>query len=300
MDSTSAPRRPGARGVPECVYITPGAPRDHQGLSGTGRRRPTGAVSGERSRVQTRIWTVFDRGRGEGGRLAARRRPGSLLPAREGRRNAAPIPDESECPHLPPVSNGVPAPRIQGVLREYFRDAIGLERRLRRACDGSRRLPAPAFRRQQGPPAGAGHLLDPRMETGVRRGAARGSPRRTPVYNSLIAFDVLASPAHLVLPIQPGTAGSTRRLSIGGWYHKLGGGRRTRMTKAGAISVIMSTRNRARYLPDALSTPAAQQCDGPFEVIVIDNGSSDGTPAIVEAWCRSHPRFRTEIGRAHV
>src|SRR5213592_2367767 len=62
MDSTSAPRRPGARGVPECVYITPGAPRDHQGLSGTGRRRPTGAVSGERSRVQTRIWTVFDRG----------------------------------------------------------------------------------------------------------------------------------------------------------------------------------------------------------------------------------------------
>src|SRR6058998_1191163 len=43
-----------------------------------------------------------------------------------------------------------------------------------------------------------------------------------PEYNSLIAFDVLASPAHLVLPIQPGTAGSTRRLSIGGWYHKLG------------------------------------------------------------------------------
>src|SRR5439155_26114444 len=95
MDSTSAPRRPGARGVPECVYITPGAPRDHQGLSGTGRRRPTGAVSGERSRVQTRIWTVFDRGRGEGGRLAARRRPRSLLPAWEGGGNAAPIPDES-------------------------------------------------------------------------------------------------------------------------------------------------------------------------------------------------------------
>src|SRR5438034_6228114 len=65
------------------------------------------------------------------------------------------------------------------------------------------------------------------------------------------------------------------------------------MSEAVAISVIMSTRNRARYLPDALSTLAAQQCDVPFEVIVIDNGSSDGTPAIVEAWCRSHPRFRT-------
>src|SRR2546426_8848413 len=65
------------------------------------------------------------------------------------------------------------------------------------------------------------------------------------------------------------------------------------MTEAVAISVIMSTRNRARYLPDALSTLAAQQCDVPFEVIVIDNGSSDGTPAIVEAWCRSNPRFKT-------
>src|SRR6266571_6588630 len=65
------------------------------------------------------------------------------------------------------------------------------------------------------------------------------------------------------------------------------------MSEAVAISVIMSTRNRARYLPDALSTLAAQQCDVPFEVIVIDNGSSDGTPAIVEAWCRSNPRFRT-------
>ncbi len=65
------------------------------------------------------------------------------------------------------------------------------------------------------------------------------------------------------------------------------------MSETVAISVIMSTRNRARYLPDALSTLAAQQCDVPFEVIVIDNGSSDGTPAIVEAWCRSHPRFRT-------
>src|SRR2546426_7700934 len=65
------------------------------------------------------------------------------------------------------------------------------------------------------------------------------------------------------------------------------------MSEAVAISVIMSTRNRARYLPDALSTLAAQQCDVPFEVIVIDNGSTDSTPAIVEAWCRSNQRFRT-------
>jgi hypothetical protein len=43
-----------------------------------------------------------------------------------------------------------------------------------------------------------------------------------PEYNSMIAFDVLSSPAHYVLPITSGDAGPTRRLSIGGWYHKLG------------------------------------------------------------------------------
>ena len=42
-----------------------------------------------------------------------------------------------------------------------------------------------------------------------------------PEYNSIIAFDVLTSPAHLVLPVQAGNDGPRRRLSIGGWYHKL-------------------------------------------------------------------------------
>ena len=41
-----------------------------------------------------------------------------------------------------------------------------------------------------------------------------------PEYNSMIAFDVLKAPAHLVLPIEK-TAGDRQRLSIGGWYHKL-------------------------------------------------------------------------------
>jgi len=40
-----------------------------------------------------------------------------------------------------------------------------------------------------------------------------------PSYNTMIAFDVLASPAHLVTPIAvPPT--TWQRLSIGGWYHK--------------------------------------------------------------------------------
>jgi Rps23 Pro-64 3,4-dihydroxylase Tpa1-like proline 4-hydroxylase len=41
-----------------------------------------------------------------------------------------------------------------------------------------------------------------------------------PEYNSMIAFDVLTAPAHLVLPVEP-ACGEKQRLSIGGWYHKV-------------------------------------------------------------------------------
>jgi Rps23 Pro-64 3,4-dihydroxylase Tpa1-like proline 4-hydroxylase len=41
-----------------------------------------------------------------------------------------------------------------------------------------------------------------------------------PEFNSMIAFDVLSAPAHLVLPIQPAAA-AWQRLTIGGWYHKV-------------------------------------------------------------------------------
>lgn len=60
-----------------------------------------------------------------------------------------------------------------------------------------------------------------------------------------------------------------------------------------AISVIMSTHNRAHYLPDALRALAAQDCSAPFEVILIDNASTDGTAGVLEEWCRNDPRFRT-------
>jgi glucosyl-dolichyl phosphate glucuronosyltransferase len=60
-----------------------------------------------------------------------------------------------------------------------------------------------------------------------------------------------------------------------------------------AVSVVMSTRNRAGYLSESLSRLAAQQGDIPFEVIVIDNGSTDGTAALLEQWCRRDPRFRS-------
>jgi GT2 family glycosyltransferase len=59
------------------------------------------------------------------------------------------------------------------------------------------------------------------------------------------------------------------------------------------VSVIISTHNRAHYLDDALGALAAQNCPQPFEVIVIDNASSDHTAKVLESWCRKDGRFRT-------
>lgn len=60
-----------------------------------------------------------------------------------------------------------------------------------------------------------------------------------------------------------------------------------------AVSVIISTRDRAHYLPETLGTLAVQRGDIPFEVVVIDNGSTDATPDLLAEWCRRDPRFRT-------
>jgi glycosyltransferase involved in cell wall biosynthesis len=65
------------------------------------------------------------------------------------------------------------------------------------------------------------------------------------------------------------------------------------MTTGIGVSVIVPTRNRAHLLEDCLRSLAAQDYDGPFEVIVVDNGSSDATPEIVASWCRKDARFRT-------
>ncbi len=55
------------------------------------------------------------------------------------------------------------------------------------------------------------------------------------------------------------------------------------MTPAPAISVVLPTHNRAGLLPRALASVLAQTCDEAFEVIVIDDGSGDGTAAYLAA-----------------
>jgi glycosyltransferase involved in cell wall biosynthesis len=50
------------------------------------------------------------------------------------------------------------------------------------------------------------------------------------------------------------------------------------------ISVVIPVRNGMPWLEVQLQALEAQQCDGPWEVILADNGSSDGSREFAEEW----------------
>ncbi|MBN1909741.1 MAG: glycosyltransferase family 2 protein [Pirellulales bacterium] len=55
----------------------------------------------------------------------------------------------------------------------------------------------------------------------------------------------------------------------------------------GLVSVVMPTYNRAGLLPESLDS-IARQTYRPIEILIIDDGSTDETKAIVDAWARKH------------
>ncbi len=61
--------------------------------------------------------------------------------------------------------------------------------------------------------------------------------------------------------------------------------------RAPAVSVALPVRNSAATLPRALASLAAQTL-GDFEVVAVNDGSADETPATLDAWARRDARIR--------
>ena len=58
------------------------------------------------------------------------------------------------------------------------------------------------------------------------------------------------------------------------------------------LSVVIPARNEERTLPRQLDALLRQEWDNEWEVVVVDNGSTDGTAGVVERYSRAHPRLR--------
>lgn len=59
------------------------------------------------------------------------------------------------------------------------------------------------------------------------------------------------------------------------------------------ISVIIPVRDAAGTIRETLESVLAQRCEHEWEVVVVDNGSTDATSSIVDALAATHPRLRT-------
>ncbi|MEY2565793.1 MAG: hypothetical protein QOE35_322 [Actinomycetota bacterium] len=59
------------------------------------------------------------------------------------------------------------------------------------------------------------------------------------------------------------------------------------MSDVVAVSVVVATYNRADRLERLLGCLGAQEVDGGFEVVVVDDGSTDGTPEVVARHSRT-------------
>jgi succinoglycan biosynthesis protein ExoA len=58
------------------------------------------------------------------------------------------------------------------------------------------------------------------------------------------------------------------------------------------ISIVMPVRNEADAIDETLETVLSQVIDEPFEVVIAEGGSSDGTREILERWAAREPRVR--------
>ena len=62
-------------------------------------------------------------------------------------------------------------------------------------------------------------------------------------------------------------------------------------TEAPAASVVIAVLDAAEWLSDQLEALSRQVCRDPWEIIVADNGSTDGSLEIARDWADEHPSF---------
>jgi GT2 family glycosyltransferase len=67
--------------------------------------------------------------------------------------------------------------------------------------------------------------------------------------------------------------------------------------RTGVISVVVVNWNRHGLLKSCLLSLTRQKFDQPFEVVVVDNGSDDGSPEMVEREFLHHPAFHLKLIR---
>ena len=61
--------------------------------------------------------------------------------------------------------------------------------------------------------------------------------------------------------------------------------------KKPAISIIMTVYNTEKYLNESIQS-VVNQTFRDWELIIIDDGSTDLSPAIIDEWGRQDPRLR--------
>jgi glycosyltransferase involved in cell wall biosynthesis len=62
------------------------------------------------------------------------------------------------------------------------------------------------------------------------------------------------------------------------------------------ISVVVAVRNGLPWLDEQLAALVRQECGSEWEVLVVDNGSTDDTSRLVESWASSHSFIRLVDG----
>ena len=62
-------------------------------------------------------------------------------------------------------------------------------------------------------------------------------------------------------------------------------------TRRARVTVILPTYNRAAFLPGAFASLASQTFTD-WDLVIVDDGSTDGTKAIVDDYLKSHDNAR--------